>query len=1312
MGLPAQPNGIPLKACRIVAPETPAIQERIGDLTRLLRQRGATVSLMAPLEALDESRLRLCVPSIEIQEHPETLILVGNIIDNQALLPLYTMFLDFTDAYHPGGDGYIVRTVLDAPFRGIDTLVLGGSSDPGILRAIRRACEIVAGLKQDRSFPLTLEVDLDSEALKNLHSIPVPQDPMASAYLYGLTGTKGFATACKGWFLGPRQAPDRAPDSYEVSDYELEPLLRSWALINDSGVFTPSELQTVHQLLLNTLLRNEAQYWRARDGGSIGSRHQTMGTSAFLSVVRFLLRRGNPNAEAKSLLHRWKNECEAYFANAMTTFHDDFEGIPGYHSVQPIANYALETGAASYFRRPKGMSPFELAILRAYASVDNLGYYCGTGTYEEARPGTVKAGIMLGYPLAIAASVNRDGRAQWLLRHFRGTDIGTWGLLSAYGAHAFTIGSAVPEIEPQDFLGIVRVPLGEYRYSRLPHRDQPGRMSLPVPYERTFEKLCFRDTFKPEGQYLILQGCQAVGGDNAAPLDANSIIRYTDKGVAWLIANTDRQGNFYRNAVFVSDGETDAPGWAGCELIGQDSSGDAYIVVSRLGSYHGSVWTRHLLWLRGKAFALLDTVRFDSPGKRQVFCTFRTAPPASLHGREWIARSADAEFHLLNADDVAITSRRDGPEGAAIPTVLREARALTASPGTVATFRNLFYVSTPQHPQQFQVKPFGKTALLLLDTGRKQRFPGMFAVRGEGNRLKTGPFESDAAALYIGPEGISLVGGTAITFNGKRLPVGHKSSLPFNIGRVLAEIWHKTHQAGASKGSDRESTLPVKWRFSGMEIRRPALLAATVSASEPPVSGSLDDLVDGFIPLWTGDAYWTNPHGLTLTFDLHRPEDISGIEFATGLVSSINVLPPESSLKDRMATVQLSNDGFGRDTRSQQAIFRAGFTIEPLHKGSVCAMGRWRLMGLKGKARYVRLVFPPGPIALREVFIRRNRGTELRFGPSLASDLDGDGREEAILTTDTGEMAVIGEEGSRRWGYRFAGPVTCLAAGALEPGHPQKLLVGTWEARLYCFSPQGHLEWVTDFTSLGGDLPVPFSIGLTGPKADGRRSIIVGNYARVSFVSPDGHLLSHSFAHGAFETMVLTDGMDLTGDGVGETLLYNVWGSLSLVDHAKRAVVGYIECPRGEGLLFRKRADAPGSGPAVLVASDNGIGLLRLASGRYDWQKSLNPLSCAATADIDGEEEILLGRRDGWLLLLSADGQVKNKAMIGDEVRAIIFWKKRQIWATTGKELLLMDGSLKLLERFSIQTQRMVKVGENILLLGEDGVVRAFQPAY
>ncbi len=94
-------------------------------------------------------------------------------------------------------------------------------------------------------------------------------------------------------------------------------------------------------------------------------------------------------------------------------------------SRRPGGDSQLSRRKTGYFGRSGGFSLLDLAILRAYVSVDNLGYYCGTGPYEEARPGPVKAGILLGYLLAVRAAIQGDSEAAWLLRRFRGTQVGT-----------------------------------------------------------------------------------------------------------------------------------------------------------------------------------------------------------------------------------------------------------------------------------------------------------------------------------------------------------------------------------------------------------------------------------------------------------------------------------------------------------------------------------------------------------------------------------------------------------------------------------------------------------------------------------------------------------------------------------------------------------------------------------------------------------------------------------------------------------------------------------------------------------------------
>ncbi|UCH35828.1 MAG: PQQ-binding-like beta-propeller repeat protein, partial [Armatimonadota bacterium] len=881
------------------------------------------------------------------------------------------------------------------------------------------------------------------------------------------------------------------------------------------------------------------------------------------------------------------------------------------------------------------------------------------------------------------------------LRHFQGTGVGTWGLLSAYGARAFAAGpGAVREHRPDEWLGVLTVPLGRYRYDRLSHdraraREQ-GRWYTTAPYERTFEKLCFRNRFDPAAQYLVLQGLQGLEADNVPPRDANSIIRYTDNGHVWLIANTDRQGNFYRNAVYVSDGTNAEPQPAACEAAAVADFGHVAMTATRLPDYSGGDWTRHIFWLKGKYFAVVDTVRLQRDGQFAVFCTWRTPVAAALSGKAWEACDAEYLFRLVNADGVKQTSGREGLEGAANPTVLRQVQTVRGRSGDHVMFRNVFRVVRAGRRSGFDARAIGEHCLMT-DAGARRDLLGVNPGTGV---VRIGPFETNARMFYLTDAGESaLVGGSYLEYRGERLRmVAGRVTLPSGARVDLARLWREAGEkarAGAAEADVRPAPAGARsasrrW-FDALTPRLANVDNPIVMSDVPPAAGSLDDLVDGFIPLWSGDVSWPAGQSPVLTLDLRREYEVGAIEFATGLVSRPNTLPDASDMQARGATVEFSVDGFERDVRGQEVTFAPGFTIEPLHKGTVFAMGRWRAAGMNERARYVRLRLDGDAgrgVTMREVFIRAAGTNEARFGSAEVGDLDGDGQDELIVTTDACELVVVGAEGQERWRKSFAGAVTCARVVELAEAS-RVLLVGTWEARLYCFDADGIELWRTDFLPLGGDLPVPFSVAVWQPEADSPPQIIVGNYARVSFLDAAGRMLSHNFAYGSHETMTLAPGFDVTGDGVDDAILYNPWATLSVVDGAKREVVRWLPAPAGEGLALELWDDRGAADPRALVASENGLGMLRLKSGRYDWRADVTPLTCVAGADLDGDgaREIVVGKRGGFLLVYSEAGELRQRVLLGEAVMAlqVIELAGREAGGTAGL-LVATDEALRMFE--------------------------------
>jgi hypothetical protein len=333
-----------------------------------LRNAGADVEVMTPETALAENGLDWR-PAVAAR----TVVLVGGIHVNRALLPLYAGYLALGDAAYPGPGGYVVRTIC-RPF-GPDTAAVAveASDGEGTRAGVSRLVELIEA--HPGALPATLEARLAGAALARARQAPDP------GMRYLLTGdaaeaqpavTRLLAAVTPGQGFAPH------------GDYGIERWVREYNHIQDAPGVTAEQVLQLDQALLLTSLSTTTEYWRRHDGQIIGGRHQTMGTSAITAVVHLLRRRGAADLEAATLLDQWWNECLAFWRHATSTFHDDLEGIPSYYCPEPTLDWALQLGAAEYVR-----TQLPLAVLRAYAVVDNLGFYAGTGTYEECRPGDV-----------------------------------------------------------------------------------------------------------------------------------------------------------------------------------------------------------------------------------------------------------------------------------------------------------------------------------------------------------------------------------------------------------------------------------------------------------------------------------------------------------------------------------------------------------------------------------------------------------------------------------------------------------------------------------------------------------------------------------------------------------------------------------------------------------------------------------------------------------------------------------------------------------------------------------------------------------
>jgi len=1222
-------ESVPLERIAVVTGNAELRQK----LVDTIRQSGAEVKAFTPSEAITNSGLQW-----EQELLSYTVVLLGGIHTNRAMLPLYARYLCFGDAAYPGDDGYVIRTI--PRHFGADTAAvsLEASTPQGESAAVKRFAALLSQ-SEDGRFPQTLEAHLTEDWFARI------SQQGQKGIRYALAGDPEQAEKGIRWLL---DSMDEETGWFEYGDYGIERYVREYSLLQDAPEISESDCLKLDQGLLLTAMHSAKLWWRSKDGSRIGGRHQTMGTSCFTAAVELLRRRGNPNAEAKTLLDQWWRESQDYWKTACSTFHDDLDGIPSYYSPEPILDWALSMGAEDYVKHQ-----LPLAILNAYAVIDNLGYYAGTGTYEECRPGDLLKTVPWGWLLKAGNYFHPEQGYDWLMQNVPNTRTGTWAV-SRGVADARSFATIGKQVFPEHLLGIVTVPMGTYRYNKLPHNlddaRSSGRMYLPASEDRCFQKLYFRDNFDRDGQYLALEGYQTSSADNLLPMDANSIIRYTDLGHIWLHSNSEKSGNLFRSAVFCTDGINDGIQPAGCELQAMHNGPDVGIVVSHLPDYVACNWTRNIIWCRGKYFVVIDLMEQNREGKFGLFCSFRTPQKAWLKPDGVTLREGNAEAHINNVDNIQLSLEGgDELEGAAIPTLLRETQFLDGGMGSVKVFRNLVYATDPDHPGKLEARPIGETGMMIKGSIRGEEELALAAASPRGTGISIGPIKTDAQALYVSSVAWAQAGGEGIRISGK-LYQGSEGRSTDEIKQALERLWAETEPVNRPDMDVSVEEAERVWRFDDFS-NLPAAVPAPILTCEPEPRGMLGSLLDGIVTRGS-TVRWPSDVDVTLSLDLRESRVIDQIDFQTGQIGGYNTIPdPAAYPEPRSVIAELSDDEFSADIRTRELTFTSDCTFEGLHKGTVFPIQRWTCRDISEKARYIRLIFHRqiwrGGLGMNEISVRPAGANSARIMGHILRDVDGDGEDEILVWSDQAELAIARADGTLFLKKRFPGYITSVEC--YDDLHPDgsRILVTTRDARLYCLKPDGQVVWKTDFlgsAEMNTDLPTGYSIGFLR-KPDGGPMIMVGNYNLATFVSPQGEVLKYERLPAAYQTMTLSRGFDYNDDGKEDIVSTEVWGALSVLDADMRRRAG-ARSPRGRGVMLEYWNPPTQEEAKAIVCSESGIGLLDLKEINFDWLLNVKPINDCVIADIDGDgsQEVVLAKQDGYVLVYSETGELINSS--------------------------------------------------------------------
>jgi outer membrane protein assembly factor BamB len=586
----------------IVRPADPGYEAAARALADGLREAGG---VEVPIET--DERARADLPALLGEMKQTTVLLLGNVGNNRALLPLYSHAACYADAVFPGPGGYELRTVCDPWGTGKNVIAIGASDTAGAEAGVRA---LLARLQPgaDLVLPRTVEVTLGAEAERRWGSAFTRE--LGDGYLesvrkeaerridtgahtglgghaaevgeaYALTGRDDYAQAFVWLVRRWAEHHDTQPDTYGGpwgmdADFTLYRLIPAWDAVEESPVLTDQDRLDVVRILAR--FTNEDCVPKA--SGVVGNERVRFNHQTFPALGLYFAGDYFSRCYGLADAAEWLRIAEACFAMQAKAW-KPYEDCNGYQwlTLGHLIRYALAKPDFAYFENGNARKAADFAIL----SSDNLGY---SVTYGDT-------GAFMGWwsenpILAACAWYYDDPTYRWAAALKR--EVSGRVALGDYTAD----GEAEP---PTGLLGAQAFALDPYY-----HRTFGGPDVLPV--EAAVDKVAMRSGYDRQDAYLLLDGLSNGGHRH---YDGNSISRWTERGRIWL-ADADyikSLPKFHNGVLILRDGASQTiPDF--CELERLADLPDVAHSTTTLRSYAGADWRRHIIWLKGLCFIVAD----------------------------------------------------------------------------------------------------------------------------------------------------------------------------------------------------------------------------------------------------------------------------------------------------------------------------------------------------------------------------------------------------------------------------------------------------------------------------------------------------------------------------------------------------------------------------------------------------------------------------------------------------------------------------------------------------------------------------------
>ncbi|MGE4563555.1 MAG: FG-GAP-like repeat-containing protein [Victivallaceae bacterium] len=1098
-----------------------------------------------------------------------TVIMLGNIFNNPAMLTTYARGGTLADAIFPGKAGYLVDTIVEPYKRGSDLLIVGASDDEGLALGAAKLAEIIAkhGKPGSLELPKLFEAvyappyekapaftkDHIEKGLEEANRIlAAGQHTSLGGYLatigerYRLwrnpADAKLYVEVAKVYAASAKADPSKFGGAWGFdSDFRSFAAIGMWDLVEHDPVLTDADRLVATNMIARWLLEAiVAEAAGGKGGKGVVSNHLTFASlGALMGSLYFEKYYGEKLTEPKEWLdivrHNFYRQIESAKA------HDDCNGYQWltwhhlllYTTAMPD-NRFLSNGYADKVLR--GM----------LLTMDNLGYQVPYGD-----TGSWKCWFSEIICLNIFYAATGDPLAAYILGWKRKVnDQKSPGMFYA------KLPAAAPE--PAGFNGVQVFAL-DPAYFETSH----GTVS-ELPLDKCFDKLSMREALNPAALYLLIDGVNNGGHKHA---DANSVLRHTQFDRIWLADNDyfKSQQKFHNTLLLVADGEAFAlPDYI--ELLGKGDEKEYGWSSTRANNLGSANWTRHLIWLKPeKAYVALDVVRSSKDADL-------------LLKQRW---NGIGEVEKL-ADGVLF--RQNGP-----------AMRLQGQPETRFAM--------------FDDEELGTNWAGYLHAPKVVRVVDQMLNR----KVKAGESISVAAVWHGCDQGVvapwnvaNVPGGIAIETGKKRYTITADANDKLSVAAapsnaLIADTPPVTDDAAAATLGG--TPLKIAWKevrsrtglftFTGPAERK--LFPFEFKGTEPKgqnifiadASNKVECAIDGSGSDGADSVMYAPNEVATYEFTFAKPQEVSQVELnlwwanssSKGVTFKLKTLEVYCDGK-KVATVDATKSEY--PNFGKPVLFQADFpkqnakTVKAVltpQAGSALYVGEIAVCGpapLDAKIRnvfteFTRVVAVPaksgaflaagsldGKLAFfgEDGKLRKELDLKSAINDLAVEDLDGDGNPEILVALQSGALMVLDTDGKELWTkkfdfYRVHPALTIVKVADLDGDGKKEILAGCDNWRVYAFDSKGKELWnyevvhptrAVEAFDLDGDGKKEVLCGtkyymmsvldakgarkwaahfgpgcraLAAPKADGKTYVAAGSDdGNVYFFTPDGKLLA------------------------------------------------------------------------------------------------------------------------------------------------------------------------------------------------------------